>query len=383
MGNVCIAGGQVYLDHRFQNKTVYLKDGKIKVLEMGTIPSEDGVEVVDASGLKVVPGFIDTHSHGAVGVDVNGATAEDLETISRFMASHGTTAWHCSILTDSREQTQWCIDQVCQHDRMEHTGAELAGIHLEGPFLAKEYKGAMPENLLKNGDIELIRRYQEKAGGRIKYITASPEVSGVLDMLLALRGMGMVVGIGHSGATYEQSMAAIERGVTVGTHVGNAMRLFHQHEPAIWGALMESDAYCEIICDGRHLAPGAVRLYRKIKGLGRLVAITDSIMATGLPDGEYHLGVNEVVVEDGDVKLKSNGARAGSTLTLDVALRNLLQWLPDPLEDILPILTENPAKEMGLWVRKGSIANGKDGDIVLLNQENQITSVFVRGKQYI
>ena len=379
MSKTYLVNGQVYLGRRFRPATVCMEDGKLRVLE-APCPTSDG-EVFDAAGLKLVPGFIDTHTHGAVGVDVNGATAEDLEKISIFMASKGTTAWQCSILTDTREQTEWCIGEFLRHEKMEHNGADLVGIHLEGPFLAKEYKGAMPEHLLKKNDIPLVRHYQQLAGGKINYITISPELEGVQDMIPTLRELGIVVGIGHSGATYDQAMGAIAQGATVGTHVGNAMRLFHQHEPAIFGAILESDVYCETICDGRHLAPGSVRMYCKCKGLDRIVAITDSIMAAGLPDGDYHLGVNEVVVERGDAKLKSNGTRAGSTLTLDVALKNMLKWLPYTLEEILPTLSENPAKEMGLWDCKGSIETGKDADIVLLDENNDVVHVFARGKQ--
>ena len=379
MSKTYLVNGQVYLGRRFRPATVCMEDGKLRVLE-SPCPTSDG-EVFDAAGLKLVPGFIDTHTHGAVGVDVNGASAEDLEKISIFMASKGTTAWQCSILTDTREQTEWCIGEFLRHEKMEHNGADLVGIHLEGPFLAKEYKGAMPEHLLKKNDIPLVRHYQQLAGGKINYITISPELEGVQEMIPTLRELGIVVGIGHSGATYDQAMGAIAQGATVGTHVGNAMRLFHQHEPAIFGAILESDVYCETICDGRHLAPGSVRMYCKCKGLDRIVAITDSIMAAGLPDGDYHLGVNEVVVERGDAKLKSNGTRAGSTLTLDVALKNMLKWLPYTLEEILPTLSENPAKEMGLWDRKGSIETGKDADIVLLDENNDVVHVFARGKQ--
>lgn len=354
-----------------------MEDGRLRIVDKA---GTDG-EIFDAEGLTVVPGFIDTHSHGAVGVDVNAATAEELEKIGCFMASHGTTAWLCSILTDTEEQTAWCIKQCNRHRKTAHSGAELAGIHLEGPFLSPQYKGAMPEHLLKKSDIELVRRYQALAEGSIRYMTLSPELDGVQDMIPALRGMNITVGIGHSGATYAQAMSAIGRGATVGTHVGNAMRLFHQHEPAIFGAVMESDVYCEVICDGLHLAPAAVRLYAKCKGLHRLVAITDSIMAAGLPDGDYRLGVNDVVVVGGDAKLKSDGTRAGSTLTQDRALRNLAAWLPYPLEDILPILTENPAREMGLWQRKGSLDDGKDADVVLLDDTLAVRHVFVRGRQ--
>lgn len=379
MEKTYLKNGLVYLDRAFRPATVCMEDGKLSVLSPQAAAA-DGRQV-DVTGLKIVPGFIDTHTHGAVGVDVNGATAEDLEKISVFMASHGTTAWQCSILTDTREQTQWCIGQFRRHEAMEQNGAELVGIHLEGPFLAREYKGAMPEHLLKKNDIDLVRHYQELAGGKINYITISPELEGVQDMIPQLKEMGIVVGIGHSGATYDQAMRAIGLGATVGTHVGNAMRLFHQHEPAIFGAVMESDVYCETICDGRHLVPGSVRMYAKCKGLDRIVAITDSIMAAGLPDGDYHLGVNDVVVIDGDAKLKSDGTRAGSTLTQDTALKNMLRWLPNTLEEILPTLTENPAREMSLWDRKGSIADGKDADLVLLDGDANIVHVFARGKQ--
>ena len=161
----------------------------------------------------------------------------------------------------------------------------------------------------------------------------------------------------------------------------NAMQLLHQHRPAILGAVLESDAYCEAICDGRHLHPGIVRLLLKVKGPDRVVAITDSIMAAGLPDGKYHLGVNEVVVEDGDAKLASDGTRAGSTLTQDAALRNLLAFTGRSLEEILPLLTENPARLIGVFDRKGSIADGKDADLVILDQDNRVADVFLRGER--
>ena len=379
MAKTYLVNGKVYIGRQFEDKTLAVENGKLTVLE-ADCDTVDGT-VFDAQGLKVVPGFIDVHTHGAVGVDVNGATAEDLEKISCFMAGNGTTAWQCSVLTDTQEQTEWCIEQVKQHAKLEQKGADLLGIHLEGPFLSPDYKGAMPEHLLKKNDIDLIRHYQQLAEGKIRYITISPELDGAIDMIPELRKLGIVVGIGHTGATYDVAMKAIAEGATVGTHTGNAMRLFHQHEPAVFGAVMESDVYAETICDGRHLVPGTVRMYCKCKGLDRIVAITDSIMAAGLPDGFYHLGVNEVVVEGGDAKLVSNGTRAGSTLTHNVALKNMLKWLPYSLEEILPTLSENPAKAMGCFDRKGSIENGKDADLVQLDELANVVHVFARGLQ--
>lgn len=375
-----IVNGQVYVDRTFQNKTVCMKDGKIELLEAdAAIPAD--AQKVDASGKRVVPGFIDVHMHGAVGVDVNAATAEDLEKICRFVAGNGTTSFLCSVLTDTKEQTNWCIDEFKKHRSLEHKGANLLGIHLEGPFLSSEYKGAMPEYLLQKPNMPLLREYQERAEGNIRYITISPEVEGIARDIPAMRELGIVVAIGHSGADYDTSWEAIKNGAACCTHTFNAMKLLHQHFPAIMGAALESDIYCEAICDGRHLHPGVVRLLLKVKGNDKVVAITDSIMAAGLPDGNYKLGVNDVVVKDGDAKLAENGVRAGSTLTQDVALKNLLAFTGKPIEEILPLLTENPAKLLNIFDEKGSIADGKDADLVLLTADDDIAEVFVGGKK--
>ena len=375
-----IVNGKVYLDGVFQEKTIGIESGYIHVLPLGQRP-EDGAKVYDAAGKKVVPGFIDVHSHGAVGVDVNAATAEELEKIGHFMATQGTTSWLCSVLTDKKEQTLWCIDEFKKHKEMEGNGANLLGIHLEGPFLAKEFKGAMPEHLLRDADVELLKEYQDAAEGNIRYLTVSPEIDGIVDAIPLIKELGIVVAIGHSGADYDTSMKAIENGAASCTHIFNAMKLLHQHFPAIMGAALESDIYCEAICDGRHLHPGVVRLLIKTKGIDRVVAITDSIMAAGLPDGNYKLGVNDVVVVDGDAKLASNGVRAGSTLTTGQALKNIMAFTGRPLEEVLKLLTENPAKLIGVFDKKGSIAEGKDADLVVLDEENNVTDTFVMGKQ--
>lgn len=375
-----IVNGEVYIDHRFLKKTIKIEDGKIKILSSDTKIENDAV-LYDAAGQKVVPGFIDVHTHGAVGVDVNAATAEDYEKICRFAAGNGTTSWLCSVLTDTKEQTEWCIDEFKKHQKMEHQGANLLGIHLEGPFLSTEYKGAMPEHLLQKPNMPLLREYQERAEGNIRYITISPEVEGIVNDIPAMKELGITVAIGHSGADYDTSWKAIENGAECCTHTFNAMKLLHQHFPAIMGAALESDIYCEAICDGRHLHPGTVRLLLKVKGMDRVVAITDSIMAAGLPDGKYKLGVNDVVVEDGDAKLAENGVRAGSTLTQNVALKNLLKFTGKRLEEIIPLLTENPAKLIKVYDRKGSIADGKDADLVLLDAQNDIADVFVGGRK--
>ena len=376
---VLLKGGMVYQGHEFVRADLLMQEVGIK--RIGTELSGADVQVVDVTGKRIVPGFLDIHTHGAVGVDVNAATAEDYEKICRFHAEQGTTGWLCSVLTDTREQTMWCIEEYKRWKSLEHKGSRLLGIHLEGPFLSPEYKGAMPEHLLQKPNAQLVQEYQKAAGGEIRYITVSPEIEGMADFIPQLCDLGMVVAIGHSGADYETARKAIANGAMGATHTSNAMRLLHQHEPAIWGAVLEDDkVYCEMICDGRHLHPGTVRLIVKTKGIERVVAITDSIMAAGLPDGNYKLGVNDVVVVDGDARLADGGSRAGSTLTTGKALENLLAFTGRPLEEIVPLLTENPAKLIGVYDRVGSLEEGKDADLVVLDEACRIEKTYVKGE---
>lgn len=213
----------------------------------------------------------------------------------------------------------------------------------------------------------------------MKYITVSPEVEGVPAMIRDIAGE-VVVAIGHSGADYDTAIACIENGAASATHTFNAMKLLHQHFPAIMGAVLESDVYCEAICDGRHLHPATVRFLLKCKGLDRVVAITDSIMAAGLPDGNYKLGVNDVVVVDGDAKLAGGGSRAGSTLTTGQALKNLVAFTGRPAEDLLPLLTENPADLLRMGARKGRVKPGWDADLVVLDEDLTVLRTLVGGR---
>lgn len=367
---------------------VQRKDGKFTAgsvtVKNGIITGIDGENAEDLStfrggGRRLAAGFIDVHTHGGDGVDVNGASAEELHKIGAFFAKSGTTSWLASVLTDAKEQTLHCIGEIKKAMSGSYEGAELLGLHLEGPFLAREYKGAMPENLLKNADIALFREYQAAAAGALKYITVSPEVEGVPALISAISGE-VVVGIGHSGADYEKSMECVENGATASTHTCNAMKLLHQHFPAIMGAALESDIFCEAICDGRHLHPGVVRLLIKVKGLNRVVAVTDSIMAAGLSDGNYHLGVNEITVKNGDATLSESGVRAGSTLTMGVALKNLVAFTGREVGEILPLLSANPAALLGISDKKGCISEGLDADFVLLEDNLDIAATIAGGR---
>lgn len=378
MEQFVITNALVYTGHRFVPREVYVEEGRVAQLaEKVNAPA--GCPRLDLGGKRLVPGFIDIHTHGAAGVDVNAATAAQLNgTIGRFFASQGTTGWLCSVLTDTPKQTLWCLDQAKAAMKEEGDWAQLLGVHLEGPFLASQYKGAMPEHLLQKGSAELFAKYEAAGEGAIRYMTVSPEVEGVPAMVRDIAAR-VKVAIGHSGAEYDTAMECIANGAVSATHTFNAMRLFHQHQPAIMGAVLESDVYCEAICDGRHLHPASVRLLLKCKGWDRVVAVTDSIMAAGLPDGNYKLGVNDVVVEDGDAKLASDGTRAGSTLTTGQALKNLVKFTGEGPEKVLPLLTENPANLLGL-PRKGRIAPGCDADFVVLGEDLTVLRTIVGGR---
>ena len=368
--------GLVYLDGRFRSASLLVQAGKIAAVDA---PPPPDCQVVDLAGKMLVPGFLDIHTHGGGGVDVNAADVEGFSAISRFFASQGTTGWLCSILTDSEERTLWSIAQARAAIDAPTQGAQLLGIHLEGPFLSPDYKGAMPEHLLRRGDAALFHCYQDAAGGAVRYLTVAPEVAGVVEMIEGISGQ-VTVAIGHSGADYETAIRAIDAGARACTHTFNAMALFHQHRPAIMGAVLERPVWCEAICDGRHLHPGTVRMLLACKGWNRVVAVTDSIQAAGLPDGQYKLGINDVVVRNGDALLADTGVRAGSTLTTGQALKNLVRFTGESVERVLPLLTVNPARLIGLG-GKGVIAPGMDADLVVLDSALDVCATYVAGQK--
>lgn len=363
-----------------------------KILYQGTIAPramevEDGVVksimyIDDRPGLKtILPGFFDIHTHGGNMMDVNHISSyEDVNELSKFFASKGVTSFLLSVMTDEIGKMDEVIAVLKEAMERGLEGAKLQGIHLEGPFLSLEYKGAMPPELIREGDYELFRHFQELSGNNVRYITLAPERPGMLEMIRRIKSDGRcAIAMGHSSAEYEEAVEAIRAGVTASTHTFNAMKLFHMHRPAISGAALESDdVFAEIISDGFHLHPATVRLILKTKGWDRVVAITDSIMAAGLPDGEYMLGVNEVVVENGDAKLR-NGVRAGSTLTMDKVLRNLSKFTQAGLEKISKLLSENQSKLLKME-DVGVLELGRKADYVVLSEDLEILETVVEGR---
>lgn len=377
MNLLLIQGASVYVDGHFQIMDV-LCSRTIEAMGEALICPPNATRV-NGAGFKLVPGFIDAHTHGGGGVDVNAADEEGLERIAAFFAAQGTTAWNASVLTDTEEATLRCIEVINKVCDKTGYGAQLLGVHMEGPFLNPQYKGAMPEHLLRKGDMAFLQRCIDAAGENLRYLTVSPEIPGVLSLIETYADK-IAIAIGHSAATYDEAMEAFHHGVRSTTHTFNGMRLFHQHEPAIMGAALESDCWCEAICDGRHLHPGTVRMLLKCKGWDKVIAVTDSIMAAGLPNGNYKLGINDIVVMNGDAQLAHGNSRAGSTLTMIQALRNIMTFTGEPLEKVLPLLTENVAKALRLDQRKGHIAIGMDADLVLLNSQLEVCKTIVGGQ---
>ncbi len=366
-----LRGGQVPFREGMRRLDVRLSGGRIAALGED-LPQEDA-KVKDVSGCFVLPGFIDVHTHGGAGVDVNHADLAALKKLAAFFASQGVTSFLPTVLSGAPEEMAQSLRAVADARDASNSpgwnGARVLGCHLEGPHLCPAYKGAMPEQYLTVPDPGAFEKLQEAGRGCILRMTLSPEMPGAPEFTAWLSRRGISVSLGHSGADYRQTMACIRQGASSATHTMNAMRPLHQHEPGILGAVLESDVYCEAICDGLHLHPGIVRLLVKTKGIGRVVAVTDSIMAAGLHDGEYVLGVQPIVVTDGDARLKDGGSRAGSTLTMARALQNLTAFTGLALHRAIVPLTAAPAALLGLENRKGRIEKGLDADITVLRPD--------------
>lgn len=360
---VVIRGGNLALPGGIRRADITLQNGKISgILELADV----GGTQVDATGCWVIPGMIDVHAHGAVGVDSNHADAEGLRRLARFFASQGVTAFLPTVMSDSKEAMLAALTRIARAQNAVD-GARVIGCHLEGPFLSPAYKGAMPADYLIPGDPALVSRFASAAGGGLLRMTVSPEVEGVEELLPVLRDHGVLVSMGHSGAAYDQTVRFIQKGVNVFTHTMNGMRPLDRHEPGILGAALEYGCYCEAILDGLHLHPGIVRLLIHNIGIRRLIGVTDSIMATGLADGAYMLGPQPIVVKDGDARLADGSARAGSTLTMQRALQNLVSFTGLPLEQAILPFTRNPAEILGIDKQKGSLAVGMDADVTVLD----------------
>jgi N-acetylglucosamine-6-phosphate deacetylase len=370
---IVLRNAAVVLPEGLRRADVGLRGGKIE--QIGEVLNGYEAEI-DLQGYTVIPGMIDIHTHGAMGVDVNEASAADYHILSAFYASEGITGFLPTVISDAENKMIEAL-RLTADARSAVRGAGILGCHLEGPFLSVEYKGAMPRRYLQPGDAALIARFLNAANGCKLLMTVAPEVSGVEALMHYITSQGICAGLGHSGATYEQAANCIRAGAAFFTHTMNAMRPLDRREPGILGAALESDAYCEFICDGLHVHPANVRLLLKAKGIGKLIAVSDSIMAAGMPDGVYTLGTHKILVKDGDSTLWDGHTRAGSTLTLRAALGNFMQFTGLPLHEAILPMTANPAQLLGLDKHKGRIAPGMDADLTVLDSRMNVQYTFV------
>jgi N-acetylglucosamine-6-phosphate deacetylase len=362
---------------------ILIRDGVIELVgprQGMSVPPD--TEEISATTLTAVPGFLDIHIHGAGGHDVMEGSEEALAAVTRTVASHGTTSILATTVTASLDDTYRSIEGISRYIAQQHTTdeprAEVLGIHFEGPFLSPERRGVHPAEFLLLPSAEVLEKLLQTSAGNARILTLAPELLGATPCIEAARSAGLVVAMGHTDATYEQARAAIARGVHHAVHVYNAMRPFSHRDSGVLGAILTSPVVsAEMIADGVHVEEAAMRLLLQAKGPGCVILVSDGISATGMPDGTYTLGKFQVEVAGGVVR-NSEGKLAGSTLTLDRALRNIV-GLGISMPAALGMLTTNPASLLGIEFKKGALRFGADADIVLLDEALQVSNVWVRG----
>ncbi len=362
---------------------ILMRDGVVEAIGARrdmSLPA--GAQEVSATGQTAIPGFIDVHIHGAGGHDVMEGTEEAMSVVAKTLARHGTTSFVATTVTASPEDITRSVEGIARYiTRQLSTGAsqaEVLGIHYEGPFLNKVRRGVHPAEWIQLPSAELLQRFLRAAAGNARILTIAPELLGALPCVKAAREAGLVVAMGHTDATYEQARAAIAQGVRHAVHVYNAMRPFSHRDSGVIGAVLtSSEVTGELIADGVHVEEAAMRMLLQAKGAAGVILISDGLSATGMPDGKYMLGKFEVTVAGG-VCRNAEGKLAGSTLTLDRALRNVVA-LGIPLADAVRMLTLNPATLLGIEFKKGALRTGADADIVLLDENLHVTNVWTRG----
>ena len=337
----------------------------------------------DYGDLRIVPGFIDVHTHGAYGFDTNDGDEEGLRNwAKRLPIDEGVTSFQPTTITQSVEVLEKALKNVVNVVESGYEGAEILGIHFEGPYLDQQYKGAQPEEYILECDVEQFKHYQQVAKGLIHYITLAPEHDKDFALTKWCNENGVVVSMGHSSATFEQAVMGIANGAKSMTHVYNGMTAFgHRALGLIGTAFRIRDIYGEIICDGNHSTTDALNVYFETKGPDYAVMISDSLRPKGLPEGDYTSGGMKIrVYPDGSAHLVPQGNLAGSTLRINKGLEILVEKANIPFAAALNSCTKNPATLLGVDNRKGKIVTGYDADIVVLKDDYEIHQTFVKGK---
>lgn len=380
--NVCI-----YTETEIHsNGYVVVKEGKIDAIGLmdSFLEKEwENAHILDfPKGMNLIPGFIDIHIHGANNADAMDASQQALEIMAETLPKEGTTSFLATTMTQEVESIENALTSIAQYvETADQSGkAEIIGIHLEGPFISEKRVGAQPVQSVKKPNVELFKKWQTLSNNQIKLVTMAPEEDENFELVRYLKAENIVPSIGHSDAVYEQVLSSIQAGVNHVTHLFNGMRGLHHRDPGVAGAaLLHSELMAEMIVDGVHIHPEIVKLAFLQKGADHIILITDSMRAKWLEDGISSLGGQKVIVRDGKALLE-NGSLAGSTLKMKDAINNMMNFTGCSLQDVVKMASYNPAKQIGVLDKKGSIAKGKDADLVVLDENNQVALTICKGK---
>jgi len=367
----------VWLDGAFSEAAIAMDNGVISDI----LPYDTAADT-DFGDARIVPGFIDIHTHGAFGIDTNTASPEELLRWGKMLPREGVTAFLPTTITDTVENLSSALSSVAKATG-KGGGAEILGAHLEGPFIDGAHRGAHPEELILPPSVQLFSELQQAAEGCIRVVTLAPEREGGEELVRFLQKNGIAASIGHSGCSYDEALAAIEWGALGMTHVYNGMSPMHHRDPGLLGATLSlPDIYGEIIADGLHCHPAAAAIFYRCKDAHHPIMITDSLAPKGCKAGEgYRVGGEDVTLgEDGLARISGSATIAGSTLFMNEGLRNMVEKAGVPFSAALASCTENPAAYLGISHRKGSIAEGLDADIAVLAEDYTVLAAFCRGK---
>ncbi|WP_315372217.1 N-acetylglucosamine-6-phosphate deacetylase [Paenibacillus xylanexedens] len=386
--NISLLRGKLLLeDELLEDGVIAWKDGEILYAGIPEVlPERIRSEALPLSvperGL-IVPGFIDIHVHGGNGEDFMDASPEVLDKITSFHSTQGTTAMLATSMTAPKERLDNVLAEVDRYRSGEMPYTQLEGVHLEGPFFSPKWPGAQnPEHIILP-DVSWLEAWEKQYPGLIRQVTLAPEREGALEVISWLREQRITAALGHTDATYEEVERAVEAGLHHAVHTFNAMTPLHHRLPGAAGAVLSDPRIsAEVIADGIHVHPAAISILAQLKQHNdQLVLITDAMSAAGLDDGEYKIGDLPVIVKHGEARLKDGGALAGSTLTMIRGFRYLVQEVGLSLKAASRAASLTPARLLGIDHRTGSLAQGKQADIVLLNAELDIEGVWVKGRR--
>lgn len=379
--SIYITNGTIITPFRIlKDRVLLVKDGKIFSIENKSENVPRNMQIINANGNYIAPGFIDLHVHGGGGADFMDASYDAIKRIADTHCRYGTTSFLATTMTMSRKKILDSLKSVKEAYKIKTGSAQILGIHLEGPYINEKMKGAQNKAYIKSPSVEEFKEYINASGNLIKIVSLAPELPGALEFINWLKMQYIIVSAGHTSATYEQMKSGIDTGLKYVTHTFNAMTGLHHREPGVVGAALTSpELIIELIADGIHLHPAVMDLAFRSKEKEKIVLITDAIRATGLPPGKYDLGGQTVIVNKTSARLQDK-TLAGSVLTLDRAVKNMVSKVKVPIADAIQMVTYNPAKCISIEDKKGSIEPGKDADIVILNKKLEIVLTMVMGE---